>query len=288
MGFLLMCSVICSRDPYGRSIRGTRSSCASLTPRRQSLADYRRSGGGDGTRSGCKRTARRRRLTKSRCERAIAGTRLGTPSEAGRAKEVSNSDERSGAGTRRRGVHRMRKRARRAQCRGAPRGRQELRAVPSRRCGLPAVGAAADGDNSWRVGHAEHDWGRHHRALLGAGVGAAIGAASGHPVTGAAVGAGVGLLGGTAVGASVGQAAGASVQHRYDNAYQQCMYAKGDQIQSRARVAAPRVTPPPPPPPPASVPMPLPPPPAAASPLPPPPPPTAILPPPPPPSAVAP
>jgi hypothetical protein len=85
--------------------------------------------------------------------------------------------------------------------------------------------------------------------LLGAGVGAAIGAASGHPGTGAAVGAGAGLLGGTAVGASAGQTAGASVQHRYDNAYQQCMYAKGNQIQSRARVAAPRVTPPPPPPP---------------------------------------
>jgi hypothetical protein len=122
--------------------------------------------------------------------------------------------------------------------------------------------------------------------LLGAGVGAAIGGASGHPGTGAAVGAGVGLLGGTAVGASAGQAAGATVQHRYDNAYQQCMYAKGNQIQNRARMAAPRVTPPPPPPP-ASAPTPLPPPPAAASPLPPPPPPTAILPPPPPPPAVA-
>ena len=33
----------------------------------------------------------------------------------------------------------------------------------------------------------------------------------------------------------------ASVQHRYDNAYQQCMYAKGNQIQSRARAAGPRV-----------------------------------------------
>lgn len=85
-------------------------------------------------------------------------------------------------------------------------------------------------------------------ALLGAGVGAAIGAASGHSGTGAAVGGGVGLLGGTAIGAGAGQAAGSSVQHRYDNAYQQCMYAKGNQIESRVRPAGHRVTPPPPPP----------------------------------------
>ncbi len=66
--------------------------------------------------------------------------------------------------------------------------------------------------------------------LLGAAVGAAVGAAAGNPATGAAVGAGVGLLGGTAVGASNAEAAHRSVQHRYDSAYTQCMYAKGNQI----------------------------------------------------------
>jgi hypothetical protein len=65
--------------------------------------------------------------------------------------------------------------------------------------------------------------------LLGAGLGAAIGAAAGHPGAGAAVGAAGGLLTGTAVGASRGGAAGHEVQRRYDNAYEQCMYAKGDQ-----------------------------------------------------------
>lgn len=65
---------------------------------------------------------------------------------------------------------------------------------------------------------------------LGAATGAAIGAASGDPATGAAVGAGVGLLGGTAVGASNAGPAGYAVQRRYDIAYLQCMYAKGNQI----------------------------------------------------------
>lgn len=66
--------------------------------------------------------------------------------------------------------------------------------------------------------------------VLGAAVGAAIGAAAGSPATGAAVGAGAGLLGGTAVGAGNAEGAGTAVQHRYDMAYQQCMYAKGNQI----------------------------------------------------------
>ena len=66
--------------------------------------------------------------------------------------------------------------------------------------------------------------------LIGAGLGAAIGAASGNPGLGAAIGAGSGLLGGTAVGANAGQAYGWDAQRRYDNAYQQCMYAKGNQI----------------------------------------------------------
>jgi len=66
--------------------------------------------------------------------------------------------------------------------------------------------------------------------VLGAASGAAVGAAAGNPATGAAVGSGVGLLGGTAVGADYAAGAQWTVQRRYDNAYMQCMYAKGNQI----------------------------------------------------------
>lgn len=65
---------------------------------------------------------------------------------------------------------------------------------------------------------------------LGAAAGGAIGAAFGAPGPGAAVGAGTGLLTGSAVGANVGYGASWTIQRRYDIAYQQCMYAKGNQI----------------------------------------------------------
>jgi uncharacterized protein YcfJ len=65
---------------------------------------------------------------------------------------------------------------------------------------------------------------------IGAALGAAIGAAAGNPALGAAAGAGAGLLGGTSVGAGNAHAAQGSVQHRYNAAYMQCMYAKGNQI----------------------------------------------------------
>jgi hypothetical protein len=87
--------------------------------------------------------------------------------------------------------------------------------------------------------------------LVGAGLGAAIGAAAGSPAIGAAVGAGAGLFGGTAVGVGNAYGAGLSVQSRYDIAYMQCMYTKGNQIPvSRARQPAYTSTVPPPPPPP--------------------------------------
>ena len=82
--------------------------------------------------------------------------------------------------------------------------------------------------------------------LLGAGLGAAIGAASGHPAEGAAVGAASGLLAGTAAASGPAYAAGAEVQMRYDNAYQQCMYSRGNQIPGVSRRGS---APPPPPPP---------------------------------------
>jgi hypothetical protein len=86
---------------------------------------------------------------------------------------------------------------------------------------------------------------------IGAGLGAAIGAASGHAGTGAAIGAGTGLLTGAAAGANADQASGWNAQRRYDMAYQQCMYAKGNQVPGVVRgTRQPLAVPPPPPPPP--------------------------------------
>jgi len=61
--------------------------------------------------------------------------------------------------------------------------------------------------------------------LLGAGLGAAIGGGRG-----AAIGAGAGALGGTAVGAGPAGQAQYSLQQRYDMAYVQCMYTRGNQV----------------------------------------------------------
>ena len=93
---------------------------------------------------------------------------------------------------------------------------------------------------------------------LGAAAGALIGAASGNVGPGAAIGAGAGLLGGAALGATQAHGAGGEVQRRYDNAYQQCMYAKGNQIPGHVQQASGRSTAPPPPPPPAYTPGPAP------------------------------
>jgi Glycine-zipper domain len=84
--------------------------------------------------------------------------------------------------------------------------------------------------------------------IMGAGLGAAIGAASGNPGAGAAIGAASGLIGGTAIASGPAYGAGWEVQRRYDMAYQQCMYAKGNQIPGVVRTArrAPPVPPPPP------------------------------------------
>jgi phage tail tape-measure protein len=66
-------------------------------------------------------------------------------------------------------------------------------------------------------------------AAVGTAVGALAGAAmGGHQ--GAGAGAGVGLLAGSAMGANAGQASGNALQRRYDMAYMQCMYAKGDSV----------------------------------------------------------
>ncbi len=71
--------------------------------------------------------------------------------------------------------------------------------------------------------------------LAGAGLGAAIGAASGGAGIGAAIGAASGLIGGTAIASEPAYAAGYEVQRRYDHAYLQCMYLKGNQVPGSRR-----------------------------------------------------
>jgi hypothetical protein len=66
---------------------------------------------------------------------------------------------------------------------------------------------------------------------LGAGLGAALGSVGGAVGAGAAIGGATGLLAGSAIGAGNAQAAGGNVQARYDTAYTQCMYSKGDTVQ---------------------------------------------------------
>jgi hypothetical protein len=86
--------------------------------------------------------------------------------------------------------------------------------------------------------------------LIGGAVGAGLGAIGGNPGLGAAVGAGFGAIGGTATGANAGAASSWELQRRYDIAYQQCMFAKGNQIPGAVRRSGPAYGPPPPPPPP--------------------------------------
>jgi uncharacterized membrane protein len=88
--------------------------------------------------------------------------------------------------------------------------------------------------------------------LAGAAIGAAIGSTTGHAGSGAAIGAGTGLLAGAAAGSGPAYASGWELQRRYDIAYQQCMYAKGNQLPGAARHGrrAHRIVPIPPPPPP--------------------------------------
>jgi hypothetical protein len=88
--------------------------------------------------------------------------------------------------------------------------------------------------------------------LLGAAAGALAG---GHQ--GAGSGAGFGMLAGAAMGSGAGQYSGREAQRRYDIAYEQCMYAKGNQLPQASNyrpqyapppAPAPSNFPPPPPP----------------------------------------
>jgi hypothetical protein len=108
--------------------------------------------------------------------------------------------------------------------------------------------------------------------LRSAAVGTAIGAVAGAAIggrQGAAVGAGGGLLVGGAAGSGAASTSQYGLQRRYDNAYIQCMYAKGHRVPvAGSFTSAPPVNTPPPPPPSAMTP---PPPPPSGTPPPPPP-----------------
>lgn len=91
-------------------------------------------------------------------------------------------------------------------------------------------------------------------ALRDAAVGTAVGAVAGAAIGGrggAGVGAGTGLIFGSMSGAGASQSAGFGSQRQYDNAYVQCMYAKGHRVPvsgayTPALPAAPASVPPPP------------------------------------------
>lgn len=73
-------------------------------------------------------------------------------------------------------------------------------------------------------------------AAVGTVVGAVAGAAIGGR-DGAGVGAGTGLLMGSMVGSSEAHRSGYGTQRNYDNAYVQCMYAKGQKVPVAGTVA---------------------------------------------------
>lgn len=104
---------------------------------------------------------------------------------------------------------------------------------------------------SQQIGANPNDVAR-NQVLTGAAAGAALGAASGALMghghdSPAGPMAGAGLIVGSAAGANAANESTMTLQRRYDIAYQQCMYAKGNQIPG---YASPRYTAPPPPPPP--------------------------------------
>jgi hypothetical protein len=93
-------------------------------------------------------------------------------------------------------------------------------------------------------------------AAVSTGIGALLGAALGGG-RGAGIGAATGLIVGSSIGANEANVAAHSTQNNYDNAYMQCMYAKGHQVpvsghvmtqQAAPPAPAPAYIPPPPPP----------------------------------------
>jgi hypothetical protein len=82
-----------------------------------------------------------------------------------------------------------------------------------------SVGGQAQNANNRAVGAAALT------TVLGAGLGAAIGGGRG-----AGIGAAGGALGGTGIGAATSSNQQLSIQQQYDNAFAQCMFAKGNMV----------------------------------------------------------
>jgi hypothetical protein len=101
-------------------------------------------------------------------------------------------------------------------------------------------GSAQDAANTAAVGS----------AVAGTALGAAAGALIGGNGRAAGTGAGIGLVMGSAVGANESERSGYSAQRRYDIAYEQCMYSKGNILPGQAVPYYSQPLPPPPPPPP--------------------------------------
>lgn len=73
-------------------------------------------------------------------------------------------------------------------------------------------------------------------AVVGTAIGAVAGAAIGGR-SGAGVGAGTGLIVGSVAGSDTGQRSAYGTQRQYDNAYIQCMYARGHKVPVSAEMA---------------------------------------------------
>ena len=66
--------------------------------------------------------------------------------------------------------------------------------------------------------------------LLGTAAGVVLGAGVGNAGAGAGIGAGAGMVGGAGAGAASSANSTLTLQQLYDNAFVQCMYAKGNQV----------------------------------------------------------
>lgn len=80
-------------------------------------------------------------------------------------------------------------------------------------------------------------------ALRSAAIGTAVGAVAGAAIggrSGAGVGAGTGLLVGSVAGSGSAQQSTRGTQRHYDNAYVQCMYAKGHRVPVSGAFTQPR------------------------------------------------
>ena len=92
---------------------------------------------------------------------------------------------------------------------------------------------------SEQIGGTSASQAANNAAVTSAAVGTVVGAAAGVAIggrNGAAVGAGGGLLVGSAAGSGAAQSSAYGAQRNYDNAFIQCMYAKGHKVPVSGRM----------------------------------------------------